>query len=147
MRQLAAWMFVAFTAGVAAGPAPLSLRFVALDGTTSVADADGAVDLGAVAATRATDRRPAIVVLQRIGLRLDKPGASPASARVSVALDAESPGSVVRVDGIALSTVPRVVDAAHRLGTTVAHRIEVTIAPEVPAGPFASRLLWTAETE
>jgi hypothetical protein len=55
MRRLAAWRFAALTVGAAAGSAPLAVRFVALDGTTRVGGANGAVDLGTVAATRAIE--------------------------------------------------------------------------------------------
>lgn len=146
MRHWAAWMLAALAAGAAAGPAPLALRFVPLDGATGLAG-DVAVDLGAMSAPAGAARRKGAVTLRRVGLRLESADRAPTSARVSVALDTESPGSQVRVDGIVLSTVPRLVDPAHRVGTTVPHRIEVTISPEMQPGPFASRLIWTADTE
>jgi hypothetical protein len=111
----------------------------------SDAAGDALVHIGSVSARPGAGHRSgAIVVRQRVGLRLD---GQYASARVSVALAAETPGCTVRVDGIVLSTIPRVINPVHRVGATVVHEIEMTIPASVPAGPFLSNLQWFAETD
>ena len=84
------------------------------------------------------------MVRQSVGLRLD---GQYASARVSVALAVETPGCIVRVDGVTLSTVPRMINPVHRVGATVVHEIEMTIPASVPAGAFLSNLQWFAESD
>jgi hypothetical protein len=103
--------------------------------------------LGAVAAKRGAGYRNGIVVRQRVAVRLDGPPGTPASARLSVALTEETPGCTVRLDGITLSALPRLIDPVHRVGTAVGHEIEVTIPDKVPPGTFLSNLQWLAESD
>lgn len=139
---------LALSAGAAAQAIPspagrLQLRFVALEpATRTIASDQSVLDIGTVAAK---PRRisNAIVVRQRIGVRLE--GAQ-ANARLSVMLADPGVGTL-RVDGMPVSTVPRVIDPAHRVGATVTHEIELTIPPEVPPGPFLGNLQWLAETD
>lgn len=141
---LAAAALLPAGARAAAPPAPLTLQFVPLEpGQGSSRNSDAFVDVGAVSA--APGRRPApIKVQQRVGLRLEGPAAS---ARVSVALEAEIAGVAVRVDGLPVTTIPRLIDPAHRIGATVVHRIEITIPAHVPPGNFLSNLQWLAESD
>lgn len=136
------------TAGVSvSAPATaLTLRLLPLDGAArSDAAGDAFVHIGSVSAHPGPGRKNApIVVRQRVGLRLD---GQYASARVSVALAVETPGCIVRVDGVTLSTVPRMINPVHRVGATVAHVIEMTIPASVPAGAFLSNLQWFAESD
>jgi hypothetical protein len=133
----------------AAGPErALTVRFVALDGPALAAPrGDGHLDFGSVAATPDRGRTTPIVVRQRIALRLDGAAGGARSARVSVALKAPTPGCVVRVDGIAISLLPRLVDPMHRIGTDVVHQLEVTVAANVPPGTFLNDLEWLAERD
>lgn len=121
----------------------LQLRFVPLEATTrTIGNDKGVLDIGTVSA-RPRRIANAIVVRQRIGVRLE--GTQP-SARLSVML-AEPGTGTLRVNGMPVSTIPRVIDPAHRVGTTVTHEIELTIPPEAPAGPFLGNLQWLAEAD
>ena len=134
------------TTSVSAPASALTLRLQPLDGAArSDAAGDAFVHIGSVSAHPAPGRKNApIVVRQSVGLRLD---GQYASARVSVALAVETPGCVVRVDGLTLSTVPRMINPVHRVGATVVHEIEMTIPASVPAGAFLSNLQWFAESD
>jgi len=136
---------LAGTAGAGRPPlaAPYAFRFEWLEGGSRSLGSDAHVDLGALAANRASLRQRAIVTKRRVAVRIDGPGPS---VRLSVALGAETPGCSVRVNGIALSTIPRMLDGAHRVGTAVVHQIEVSIPADVPAGPFLSNIQWLAES-
>ncbi len=129
-------------AGSAPLPVPYSFRFEWLEGGSSGPAGDGHLDLGTVAASRAAMRNGRTVLTRRVAVRIE--GAGP-TARLSVALATEAPGCTVRVDGLAISTIPRVVDAAHRVGAPVVHQIEITIPRNVPPGAFLSNFQWQAE--
>jgi len=141
----------AFTGGAGAAPpsvlAPEPIRFVFQviegGGTGSMAG-DAFLDIGSVSAGPGRTRGKAIVVTRRIAVRLD--GMAP-TARVSVALLAETPGCTVRLNGLTLSSVPRLVDPMHRIGSAVVHQLEMSIPAGVPAGPLLSNLQWLAETD
>jgi hypothetical protein len=120
---------------------PYSFRFEWLEGGGG-AGADAQLDLGAVAATPAAIRSGRILVTRRVAVRIDGAGNA---VRLLVALGAEAPGCTMRLDGMALSTIPRVIDAAHRVGTPVVHQLEIAIPRGVPAGRFLANLQWQAE--
>jgi hypothetical protein len=128
-------------AGSAALPVPYSFRFEWLDGGTG-ATADAYLDLGSVAANPAAMRSGRIALTRRVAVRIDGPGPI---ARLSVTLGAEAPGCTLRVDGVAISTIPRIVDAAHRVGSPVVHQLEINIPRNVPPGAFLTHLQWLAE--
>jgi hypothetical protein len=129
-------------------PGALTLSFVPLNSATrSVGGADTLLDIGPVSAEHRAGRAPAIIVRRRVAVRIDTDRGSAASARLSVALASELPGSTMRVDGMTISTVPRMINPAHRIGSAVVHEIELTIPASVPAGAFASDLQWRAETD
>jgi hypothetical protein len=143
--------FAVFTGGGAAAspsalaPGPVRFAFQVMeDGGAGPAAGDAFMDIGRVSAVASQARSKAIVVTRRIAVRLE--GLAPA-ARVSVALLAEMPGCTVRLDGVTLSPTPRVVDSAQRIGSTVVHRLEISIPASVPAGPLLSSLQWLAETD
>jgi hypothetical protein len=131
------------------GPASaLSVRFVPID--SSIPNGPGSaafLDFGTVSAKAGAARRGGIVVHQRVAVRLDGPPGAPASARLSVALTEETPGCTVRLDGMTLSTFPRLIDPVHRVGTAAVHEIEVTIPTTVPPGTVLSNLQWLAESD
>lgn len=126
-------------------PAPLSLHLSVLEsGSAAPGPGQAYLQIGTVSAAPARNRLGAIVRRQRVAVRLE---GTAAHARLSVALANEMPGYVVRVDGLALSTIPRIVAPAHRIGATVFHEVEITIDPGVPAGPFLSNLQWVADSD
>ena len=128
---------------VTTGAGPLQLQFVAIEPSTrTLSDNQGLLDLGTLAA-RPSVGLPAIVVRQRVGIRLE---GSATSARLSVSLADPGPG-ILRINGIPVSTSPRVIDPAHRIGTTVTHVIELTIPKDVAPGPLLGSLQWLAESD
>jgi hypothetical protein len=122
---------------------PLVVR-LSLLGAAAPGRGDLSLNLGALSAKPQASRKRAILVRERIAVRLE---GSRGMARVSVALAQDTPGTVIRVNGQPVSTMPRVIDAAHRVGATVVHQLEVSIAADAPAGAFLSNLLWVAETD
>ena len=134
------------TVAVSTPASALTLRLLPLDGAArSDAAGDAFVHIGSVSAHPGPGRKNApIVVRQSVGLRLD---GQYASARVSVALAVATPGCIVQVDGLTLSTVPRMINPVHRVGATVVHAVEMTIPASVPAGAFLSNLQWFAESD
>jgi hypothetical protein len=132
----------------------LPFAAAAADGTLvfefeSLAAAPGraVLDLGPQAAHRERGRLQPARVRERIALRLRGDAAAPATARVSVALAQDWPGVDVRVDGVPLSTLPRVVAPAHRVGVPVAHLIEISVPASMAPGAFVNDLQWFADTE
>jgi hypothetical protein len=140
-----------FTGGAGAAspsllaPEPIRFSFQVIEGGgTGSTAGDAFLDIGRVSASPGRARGKAIVVTRRIAVRLE--GMAP-TARVSVALLAETPGCTVRLDGVTLSSIPRLVNPVHRVGSTVVHQLEMSIPPGVPAGPLLSNLQWLAETD
>lgn len=140
-----------FTAGAGAASAsapaaaPIRFAFQAIDGGGSAtAGTDAFLDIGQQSAGSGQARNKSIIVTRRIAVRLE--GLAPV-ARVSVALLAEMPGCTLRLDGITLSSIPRLIDPVHRVGSTVIHQLEISIPAGVPAGPLLSSLQWLADTD
>ena len=119
---------------------PYSYRFEWLEAGTGGPDAHP--DPGALAATPAAMRGGSIVIRRRVAVRIDGPGPF---ARLSVALGVEAPGCIVRLNGVALSTIPRVIEANHRVGGAVVHQLEISVPRGVPPGAFMTSLQWQAE--
>jgi hypothetical protein len=135
----------AAAAPTALAPEPIRFAFQVMEGGgVGSPGSDAFLDLGRLSAQAGRGRSPAIVVTRRVALRLD---GTASTARVSVALLAETPGATIRLDGVVLSTMPRLVDPVHRVGSTVVHQLEITVPAGVPAGPFLSNLQWLAETD
>lgn len=158
IRALPWLLLLAAAAAPALGSAPtappaglaseLTIHLEPLDaGAAGAPGGDAFLDFGSVSARPGAGHDRGIVVRRRVAVRLDGPAGAPASARLSVALSAETPGCTVRVDGVTLSTLPRTIDPVHRVGTAVVHQIEITIPASAPAGTFLSDLLWLAESE
>jgi hypothetical protein len=126
----------------------LTVNLVPIDtATRSVGNGHAVADFGAVTANHSTSRARSIVIRRRVAVRLDHSLGTTPSARLSVALTSDMQGSTVRVDGVPLSTIPRMIDPVHRIGTAVVHEIEITIPNSVPAGAFHNDLQWTAQSD
>jgi hypothetical protein len=123
------------------------LSLIPLDSGAGPAGADTVIDVGAVAATPSGARLQPIVIRRRIGVQIDVPKGAASSARLSVALASEFPGTTTRVDGLTVSTVPRMIAPAHRVGTPIVHEVELTIPRGAPSGAFASDLTWLVEID
>ena len=126
----------------------LTVNLVPIDSATrSVGNGDAVVDFGAITANHGTSRARSIVIRRRVAVRIDNRLGTTISARLSVALTGDMPGNTVRVDNVPLSTIPRMIDPVHRIGTAVVHEIEMTIPDSVPAGAFHNDLQWIAESD
>jgi hypothetical protein len=143
LAAFAAGAAAAATASPGAATSPLTMTFLSAGNpmrSTSAAAAQ--LDIGRVSA--ASIRKGPLIVRQRIALLLEGTGAA---ARVYVALDADMPGSTVRVDGQPISAIPRLIAPVHRVNAPVTHDIEIQIPPNAPAGPFLTNLQWSAQTD
>jgi hypothetical protein len=80
------------------------------------------------------------------GIRLDAPGASSGTATLRAYLESFDGRATVRIDGITLGLVPRVIDAQAPLGSITMHTLEIEIPPTVPEGAFASAVRWDVTT-
>jgi hypothetical protein len=141
---------MACAAGAAAAPSmlapePIRITFPLIEGGGfGPGGSDAFLDVGHLSAAGSAGHVKAIRITRRVSVKLE--GAA-ATARMSVALLADTPGTTVSVDGATLSTIPRLIDPAHRVGSVVVHQIELTIPAGVPAGPFLNNLQWLAETD
>jgi hypothetical protein len=150
LRRLLVLACAVFTGGASAtsstlAPEPIRFAFQVIEGGgTGSTAGDAFLDIGRVSAGPGRASGRAIVVTRRIAVRLE---GLASTARVSVALLAETPGCTVRLDGVPLSSIPRLVNPVHRVGSTVVHQLEMSIPAGVPAGPLLSNLQWLAETD
>jgi hypothetical protein len=129
----------------ALAPEPIRFSFQVMEGGGAGGPAGAAfLDIGRVSAAEGRARNRGIVVTRRIAVKLEGVAST---AKVSVALLAETPGSIIRLDGIQLTSIPRLIDPVHRVGSTVVHQLEMSIPAGVPAGPFLSNLQWLADTD
>lgn len=122
-------------------PGGYSFSFEWLEQGQSAA-AHARLDLGRLSANPAAIRERRMLIQRRVTLRIDGPGTA---ARVTVALADEPTGFTMRIDGLLLSTLPRVLDPAHRLRTSVTHRIDIEIPAQAAPGSFLGRIQWLAE--
>jgi hypothetical protein len=129
----------------------LAITFVPLEDQAMrpLARGEARLDLGSVSAAENADGRRLrrTRVRRRIGIRIGAAGATarPVSLRAFLAAD---DGRVrVRVDGLPLSSVPRLIDPAVRTGVTSSHLIEIEVPESEPEGPFFARITWLAETD
>ena len=152
---LVACLLAAGSAGVASAAEPpsasedLTLHLLPLDAAAHVVgEGDAMVELGDLSA--AEPRRlhgRGVVARTRVAVRLDSPSGRLVSARLEAFLASETAGCTVRVDGITLSAVPRLIDAVHRVGEPVVHEIEVSVSPSAPEGTLLSEIEWVAESD
>lgn len=125
-----------------AGPAAHRFRFEWIEGGGAAAGPAAHLDLGRFAADAAAVRQRRTVVTRRVAVRIDGPGPV---VRLSVSLAQDIGAASLRIDGIPVSTVPRLIEPMHRVGVSVPHRIEIAVPANMPPGPLLGQLQWTAE--
>ena len=105
----------------------------------------GLVELGTISWSGA---KRATVTTRTVRLRIGEP---PAEARGNVTLRAfletADPRCTVRVDGVVLTTLPRVIRRNAPVGVPIAHRIEVEVPVTMPDGPLHASIGWEVTTE
>jgi hypothetical protein len=126
-----------------AAPASHSFRFEWMEGGGGPAVPAAHMDLGLLVADAAAVRQRRIVVTRRVAVRIDGPGPA---VRLAVSLAQDIGAASLRIDGLPVSTVPRVIDPLHRVGASVPHRIEIAVPAGMAPGPFLGQLQWTAES-
>jgi hypothetical protein len=135
-----------------AGPAAdLGLSFSVEDGVTAGgASGDALMDAGRLAApwNRDPHRRaagPSSSVERRVGVRITTRSGRRGFARLRAFLETADPRVFVSVDGVVLTSAPRLVDAQAPIGSSVSHRVKVEVPASEPPGAFASRIVWEVE--
>jgi hypothetical protein len=77
------------------------------------------------------------------GIRIE---GSAATATLRAFLESHDGRSVIRIDGIALTTVPALIDAQIPVGKLTTHTIEIEVPASVAEGTFASAVRWEVAT-
>lgn len=130
MRSVAAAIVVALSlaSSARAETDEIKVSFVSLDASSGVTN--DVVDVGSIS------RR----VTRRIGIRIES------SVGGSVMLRAwlENPDARcrIRLNGLDLGAMPRVISAAAPIGQTVSHRIEIDVPVDAPEGAISSEIAW-----
>ena len=134
---------------VAVSPAvqdELKIVFVGVTGGGS----EAMVDAGAMSQTRVgrgRGRRAVSVTRRVFGIRIEAAHASEgATAALRAYLESHDGRSVIRIDGIELTTVPKLIDAQLPLGTVTMRTMEIEVPATVPEGAFTSAVRWEAST-
>lgn len=124
-------------AAVSAAREEIAIAFV---GVTAGSGADAVIDAGPMSHLH----RRANVTVKVFGIRLEGPGKT---ATLRASLETVDRRCIVRVDGIELGTVPKVIAAQAPLGSVTSHRLEIEVPPTVPEGAFAASVRWEASNE
>ena len=121
----------------AASPAAeLAIVFVGMSGSGS----DAVLDTGMVSGPRGA-------IVRTLGIRLDSGTRTTGTAVVRVWLESHDERTAIRIDGMSIGTLPRILDAHAPLGRVIAHRLEIDVPPDVPEGAVASSIRWEATTD
>ena len=133
-------------AAASAPPEEIAISFVEASGKGSEAFIDaGTLSL---AHTRSGRRTKAASVTTRVfGIRLDAGSTSATTAMLSASLESYDGRSVIRIDGIELTPVARVIQAQVAIGALTMHTMEIEVPASVPEGAFGSAIRWEATTK
>ncbi|HEX7155367.1 MAG TPA: hypothetical protein VF618_28125 [Thermoanaerobaculia bacterium] len=108
----------------------------------------GQVDVGVIAHVPSKKKQGWTVVTRTIGVRIDRGNrVAGGTAILRAWLDEPDARCVVRVDGVALTNVPRIIDAHARIGAVTPHRLEIEVPVTAAEGPLASAIRWEVSTE
>ena len=115
----------------------ITIAFVGVTGSGS----DAMVDAGALSLARSKRTRKVF------GIRIDAPAAAEgATVTLHAYLESYDSRCTIRVDGVLLSAVPKLIDAHMPVGTITRHTIEIEVPPSVSEGTFASSVRWDVST-
>jgi hypothetical protein len=124
----------------------VTITFVGVTGGGS----EAMVDAGVMSQSRTRrGRGPRATSMTRrvFGIRVDAAGASEGTtATLRAYLESHDGRTKIRVDGMELGTVPRVVDAQSPIGIVTRHMIEIEVPADVAEGAFASAVRWDVST-
>lgn len=98
----------------------------------------GMVDAGKIAGkTRRT-----------FGIRIGRPSQEARGhATLRAFLETGDPRCIVRLDGIVLTTQPRVINRFTPIGITTTHRLEIEVPPSAPEGALLTTIGWSVSTD
>jgi hypothetical protein len=120
-------------------PAQEELKITFVNVTSSGSEA--MIDAGAMSRTRGK------VTKRVFGIRLDAANPSEgATATLRAFLESHDGRSTIRVDGIEIGSVPKLINAQTPLGIVTTHTLEIEVPATVPQGALASSLRWEAST-
>jgi hypothetical protein len=124
---------------VAVSPPPPVPQLV-LVGTT------GVIDGGAIAWDGGSRR--SAVSLRAVTMRIGDPSREPKGvATVSAFVEIVDPRFTIRVDGVPLTTMPRVIRRNAPIGVSFSHRIEIEVPATAAEGPLHTQIAWQVTTE
>ena len=108
--------------------------------------AAGAVDAGTIAwrGGRTRSATAARTVTLRIGEPL--PGLR-GTATVRAFVETFDPHCMIRIDGVPLTTAPRIIRRHAPVGVAFTHRIEIEVPVTAPDGPLQASIAWDVTTE
>jgi len=128
---------------VATPPAgDLTITFVPMAGESLLGDT---LDVGSVA-HRGYERRDVTKVTRTVGIRVTRTNGAKGVAALRAWVEAPDARVVLRVDGVVLSSVPRLVDSQAPLGAVIVHRIEIEVPVTAAEGAVLSSIRWEATT-
>lgn len=122
------------------------------DLTIAFVDApSGTLDAGTLAGTTPITRRSktsTAITKRTFGLRIGRPSREASgSATLRAFLETADPRCIVRLDGLVLSTQPRIIERFAPIGITTKHRIEIEVPASAPEGALVMTIGWDVTTD
>lgn len=106
---------------------------------------DGPVDAGTLAWRG--ERRRSSIVRRAVAVRVGQPSKDPrGTATLRAFLEGADDRAAIRVNGIALTSVPQIVERQAPIGVVFTQRIEIEVSTEQQPGPLAADIRWEVIT-
>ncbi|HET7434054.1 MAG TPA: hypothetical protein VFN10_04990 [Thermoanaerobaculia bacterium] len=125
---------------------PIAIVFTSVEGNGS----DAYTDAGSISQARAVHghgRNARAFTTKLFGIRLERAGAPQGTARLLVSLESSDDRCTIRIDGVVITTTPRVIDAQMTIGKTTQHTLEIEVPADMPEGAINAALRWEATTD
>lgn len=147
MRTISALIFIALL------PLPTlaggRLRAVAVSPPSSelsITFVDGVLDAGTLAWTGGSRR--STIARRAISMRVGRPSRDArGTATLRAYLESDDRRAAIRVNGVTLSTIPRVVEHHAPIGVVFTQRVEIEVSINEPEGPLAASIGWEVITD
>lgn len=108
---------------------------------------DALLETGAIV-HQPSEKRGLTTTRHQFGLRVGAPSQSARGMAVlRASLETGDARIAVRIDGVELGPVPRVIDAQAPVGLVLQRNLEITVPPDMPEGTLALTINWEAVTE
>jgi len=106
----------------------------------------GAIDAGTM--TWQGGSRRSLVTTRLVTMRLGAPSHERlGTATLRAFLETPDPRATIRIDGVTLTTTPRLIQAGAPIGIPFSHRIEIEVPLSAPEGPLQASIGWEATTD